>query len=258
MLILDDHQLIIMMPQKCGTSTIEMRLSSLHNESVRPRASYYEPKLRKYVSKHVTLKDASKLGFSRKREHYDKACFVRNPYERVYSWFLWQVRRLETALPERGREDPAVDATAITVGASAEEQHMHRIFSRLKLKMDSVGWNFSRYLEKSPKTNKPISKFTHRRFRNRMNFIGYVERFEVDYLDLLQRYQIPVTSEMTTNTSAVPRLECDPHSMNAQDYRYLKFYDQASIAIVNRLLKKDFKYFGYEMLNPRDFPVTQG
>ncbi len=232
-----------MLPQKCGTSTIERRLGGLHNTETKPIGVYYEPQLKRHMSKHLTLKNASKLAFYNERRSYDKVCFVRNPYERVYSWFTWLIRQVEDLKPDDGK-----------VHDSETEQRTQRLLRGTRSKMESVNWDFSAYLKQSPKTFKPTYKFTHYRFRNRMAFIGYVERFEYDYQKMLKSYGIEDVSSANANTSSVPHVECDPHSMTREDYRYLKYYDRSSISIVNQLMKKDFKLFGYEMLNPADFP----
>lgn len=254
MLVLDDSKLILMLPQKCGTSTIENRLGHLHNQDARPRGLFFSKRLDKYLSKHINLKDARKLKGFIDRKHYAKACFVRNPYERVYSWFLWQLRQLEANLPEGGRADPEVDAAAFPVDGNPEMQRSHGSLCRLKSKMVAANWALGGYLKISAKTYRPISGFTHRFYRSQMQFIGYVERFEEDYEKLLTRFSIVAGSSGSSNTSSVPHVYCNPLDMKPEDYRYLQNYDRQAVELVNVLFKKDFQYYGYRILDPKTFP----
>lgn len=254
MLVFDDSKLILMLPQKCGTTTIENRLTYLHNAEVRPHGLFFDKRLNKYLSKHINLKDAQKLDWFRKRRHYAKACFVRNPYERAYSWFLWQLRQLEINLPEGGRADSAQDAAAFPSDGDAEAQRTHRLMCHLKSKMETANWTLGGYLKISAKTYRPVSNFTHRFFRNQMQFIGYVERFEEDYEKLLERFSIKGAWSGSSNASSIPHVYCNPLDMKPEDYRYLEFLDRQTVEQVNTIFKKDFKYYGYRILDPKTFP----
>ena len=120
--------------------------------------------------------------------------------------------------------------------------------------MESANWTLGGYLKISAKTYRPVSGFTHRFFRNQMQFIGYVERFEEDYDKLLERFSITGALKGSSNTSSIPHVYCNPFDMKPEDYRYLQFYDRQAVDLVNALFKKDFKYYGYRVLDAKTFP----
>ena len=87
-----------------------------------------------------------------------------------------------------------------------------------------------------------------------MDFIGYIERFEEDFSSLCQRYEIDTESKDSGHVLGGLKASCDPRRMERKDYKSLDYYNSESIRFVNKRFKLDFKYFGYEMLNPKDFP----
>jgi len=99
----DKHRLILMLPQKCGSATLQHRFKSLHSCADVGSSPYYDSTMKRYLLKHITLRVARQLDAFKARKNYQRACFVRNPYDRVYSWFKWQRRLSQKPIPEQSR-----------------------------------------------------------------------------------------------------------------------------------------------------------
>lgn len=253
MLISDQHRLIIMLPQKCGTETLQRRLSHLHSSSSIGSSPYFNAEAKRYLSKHVTLSTARGLGDYKTRSTYSKACFVRNPYDRVYSWFSWE-RDLCVRNAVLSGKQPYAIARDLDADEASHER-TKRLRANMKKKMDAADSDFNQYVKNSPKRYKPMYRFTHSRLRfNQMDFIGYLERFEEDFKQLCQRYAIDVDSSESGHVLGALKASCDPHQMERKDYKSLDYYNCETIRFVNKRFKLDFKYYGYQMLNPEDFP----
>ena len=44
--------------------------------------------------------------------------------------------------------------------------------------------------------------------------------------------------------------------MTADDYQYVHWFNRDSVQTINRLFRKDFKYFSYPVLDPKSFPLS--
>jgi hypothetical protein len=253
MLILDQHRLIVMLPQKCGTETLQRRLGDLHSCSDVGSSPYYNAEAKRYLSKHVTISTARGLDAYKKRATYRKACFVRNPYDRVYSWFSWERDLCVRSAVLSGKQPYAIAGKLDADDASHERTKRQR--SSLKTKMEAANSDFNQYVKNSPKKYKPMHRFTHSRLRrNQMDFIGYIERFEDDFQQLCRKYDISVDSSESGHVIGALKASCDPHQMERNDYKSLDYYNSETVRFVNKRFKCDFKYYGYQMLNPQDFP----
>ena len=248
MFISDSHEFIVMLPQKCASHTLQIRFDALRSSDSLDYGVVYEEEVGRYISKHVSLKDAMKLTAYRSRKDYRKACFVRNPYDRVYSWFFWIKRSLDKPLP-------------VAVGDQAEVErveHIIRSKERKKKKMVEADYDFNRYLMLNEKSFKPANRFTHHKKKCYVDFIGYQEDFEQDYNRMVEQFELPVSSTEDGNVVSGKRCGKKPPEMTVDDYQYTEFFTRESIRIINRRFKLDFKYFNYPMLKPRHFPVTLG
>ncbi|HAY45302.1 MAG TPA: hypothetical protein DCY55_03355 [Gammaproteobacteria bacterium] len=248
MFISDSHELIVLLPQKCASKTLQIRFDALRSPDSLDSGVVYEEELGRYISKHVTLKDALKLQAYKNREGYRKACFVRNPYDRVYSWFTWIRRSLDKPGPEAVGGHKEIDRI----------EHIRRSRARKLEKMEELDYDFNRYLKRNEKSFKPANRFTHHKKKCLVDFIGYQEDFERDYNGMVKLFQLPVSSVGDGNVVSGKRCAKKPPEMVASDYQYAEFFDRESIRIINRRFKLDFKYFDYPMLKPRHFPVTLG
>ncbi len=253
MLISDKHRLIFMLPQKCGSATLQLRLGYLHSSDAIGSSPYFNPEAGRYLSKHVTLSTARGLEDYKKRIDYSKVCFVRNPYDRVYSWFAWERDLCEKNAMLSGKQPYAIARDLDADEASLERTKRRR--ARLKQKMDAANYDFNQFVKQSPKRYKPMYRFTHSNWRrNQMDFIGYLERFEDDFQALCRMYAIGVDSNESGHVLGALKASCDPHKMAREDYKSLDYYNRETIQFVNKRFKLDFKYFGYQMLAPQDFP----
>ena len=248
MFISDSHKFILMLPQKCASKTLQIRFDALRSSDSLDCGVSYEEELGGYISKHVSLKDAVKLTAYKSRQDYRKACFVRNPYDRVYSWFIWIKRSLDKPLP-------------VPVGDQAEVgriEHIIRSKERKKKKMEEVGYDFNRYLMLNEKSFKPANRFTHHKKKCHVDFLGYQEDFVRDYDRMVEQFELSVSGTEDGNVVSGKRCGKKPPEMTVDDYQYTEFFTRKSIRIINRRFKLDFKYFNYPILKPRDFPVDLG
>ena len=73
MFISDEYKLIVMLPQKCASSSLQLRLQSIRSPESLDTHPRYEKELGKYISKHITIKTALKLKAYKSRLDYHKA-----------------------------------------------------------------------------------------------------------------------------------------------------------------------------------------
>jgi len=240
MLISDSHRLILMLPQKCGTSTLQLRLKSIQDVKEFGSGPSYNKELGKLLTKHVKLKHALKLQVLQSRPNHLKACFVRNPYDRVYSWFLWTIRSNQKEikqLTEADDPDSINPRTGISNAARLEGA------LRTRKKLEEVDYDFNRFMTKKPKRYTRISSFTHHQGINHIDFIGRVESFEEDFDRLCD--QISFTPEHRQNINYSKDLE-DMKNKSNQYPEYIDHYSTKTLAVVNRVHSVDFKNFGYK------------
>lgn len=81
--------------------------------------------------------------------------------------------------------------------------------------------------------------YTHHNGKQVMDFIGRFENFKEDLQKICKIIDVPYIEK---------------HENKRGDNDYLKFYTSKSIELVNQAAAKDFEYFGYKMLDPKDFP----
>lgn len=74
----------------------------------------------------------------------------------------------------------------------------------------------------------------------KFDFIGKLENLNLDLAAINDRLQL-------TKGYEIPHLNKNDQSKNKQ--KFLEFYDNESIEIVNRLFVRDFDFFGYEQLS---------
>ena len=138
MFISDEYKLIVMLPQKCASSSLQLRLQSIRSPESLDTHPRYEKELGKYISKHITIKTALKLKAYKSRLDYHRACFVRNPYDRVYSWFQW-LEKSSKRLIEEVHSGDLVEMERVA--------HMTRSRDRKLKKMKEADYEFNRYLK---------------------------------------------------------------------------------------------------------------
>ena len=144
MLISDQHRLIIMLPEKCGTGTVQKRLNHIHSCSDIGSSPYYNKEAKRYLSKHLTLSTASRLSAYKQRKNYRKACFVRNPYDRIYSWFGYQKDLCERNAVSLGKQPYEIARNLDGDEVSQARTKQRR--NRLKEKMAVASFEFNQYI----------------------------------------------------------------------------------------------------------------
>lgn len=253
MLISDTHRLIVMLPPKCGTKTLQQRLKHIHSCAEVGSNTFYDSELKRYLSKHISLKTARRMKAFQDRADFRKVCFVRNPYDRVYSWFCWNLETSKKPLPLRNANQQ-YEVSSGLVGDEDALRHTRELRLNLQSKMKAAGGDFNRYVELYPGSYKPIHKFTHSGRRSQMDFVGYVERFEADYQEIRNQFGIDDDSLESGNVLVQPHVVDDPRKMQREDYKYLDFFEKKTVKYINKQFKLDFKFYGYQKLNPKDFP----
>lgn len=239
-----------MLPEKCATSTVRLRFQGMEDVQFTWRCAEYEKLLKKPLSKHLILKDVLCLDDFQKRNDYLKACFVRNPYDRIYSLFSWIVNKSKN-------DFNLVDSGQPIRGVSPEQTSEYakkakRILKRHR-KLEAINFDFNRYLPRKAKRFRNISCYTHHKGIAYMDFIGRVESFEIDFAALCQKIDFHPKSQNNKNVLNPETIEKEraidlPTSFSK--------YTPKSIRIVNRICADDFENFGYKKFSPKDAPLT--
>lgn len=242
MLISDSHKLILLLPQKCASETLQFRLKDIHDVTDFGKGITYDPASKKYYSKHIILKKARKLEAFKTRSKHLKACFVRHPYSRAYSWFNWIVSFTQTRIDSNFE---ARRLKKIQRGENVEvNQRKIERFKKDRQLIEETKSDFNTFVAQNPNRFRPASAFTHFRNKQLVQFIGRVETFEDDYSKLCQAIDFtgsPTDSKKRTLSSDVDRPQ--------NDVLYLNHYSEESIHLINKAFADDFKLLGYDQVN---------
>jgi hypothetical protein len=208
------------------------------NETPYNRLYDFNPHLQRVVHQHLTYADfaalpESQLGFF-------TACFVRNPYDRVYSGFRQLQKDIQTQ-PKEPSAEPWIKTLVM------------KQLSDNFAKLCRAGFDFDTWLtlvdeheifEIGRNTSFPLHPahyWTHLNGKQMVDFIGKVENFERDFESLCSRLGIEVASRANDN------VEVDPMQTGA-DYKFAGLMSAASIARINELFREDFEFFDYRQL----------
>lgn len=254
MLISDSHRLILMLPEKCCSSTLQVRLADIHTVREFGAGSGLNNEINKFLTKHVQIKQAVQLSAYKERDNYLKACFVRTPYDRVYSWFLW-IKRLN----EKREQAGFIEKAEAELQSKHHDEHSPLVrqlhhSKAIRALLDQSHHEFNQFLKIAPKQFRLNSKFTHLKRKCLMDFIGHVECFDQDYIRLCDTIGYQNDSKLNMNVITEDTRLVDPQRMRIEDHKYLNFYNAASVAYINKAYKPDFKYFGYQQFKPKLFP----
>lgn len=248
MLISDSHRLILMLPQKCGSSTLSNRLHAIHDvENYGVRAQFI-PELGKSIGKHIPLEDAFRTEAFRTRYSYLKACFARNPYDRAYSWFEWW----REASPKTIKKVRAKLETPEHRGDPGLELILANARKRTRL-LEQVDHDYSRFLEETSGQLPPVSRFTHYKGRRVVDFVGHLERFEQDFEALCRKIEFEEAGARSRNTRGTNRVLGDPTLLERDQHKYLDRYSAKAVKLVNEQYATDFLLLGHRRFDPAEF-----
>ena len=235
MLISETHNLILMLPQKCGSSTLETRLHCIQTNL---------KNFKREQTKHITLRQAQELDIFSQYPSYLTACFVRNPYDRVYSWFQ-TVKTANTGRKseERPRELKAKIANGVDVSFNKRRLRARETNMRL---LEESNYDFNDFYKANPQRFNPATNFTHLGGHQLVKFIGTVENFEDDFSELCRRINLITASKENANVA-------NPNTAilrNKNKPLYLEKYSLENIERLNNYMADDFTFLGYDSIKP--------
>ncbi len=251
MLISTSHQFILFLPQKCAASTLSQRLAPYRSNLACDGAGYFEPRLGRVLSNHVSQRDAHAAGYLDGCGNYFKAAFVRNPYDRVYSWFRW----FQRVSVDRYEPDGQIDQAKAVIAAGEDTDGRKAAFIKrtewMRESIASANGDVNRFYAAHSNQYSLASTFTHHEGRQAVDWIGHVECFERDFDVFCERAGIEVESRIDANRSDVePAERCIQHplEMSSEEHEYLERFNRSSIRRINRNFAEDFKLLGYRRL----------
>lgn len=221
MIISHRHKYLYFVVPKCASATIRHSLAPLTDIGY-PITDYPQ---------HQTIGQFLQTEYSHLlQEDYFRFTFVRNPYDRIYSAFL-------------------------------QDQYAAAHYSEWRLvkepKLASVNNDFNRYILEIVKNANiaeswewicfcPMHEFSRRDGKCLMNFIGRSETLDVDLKKLSTLLRAPIVKSDDKNASF--------GVSKASDQSYLRYYNRATVEVVNEIYARDFEYFGYLMRSPEAHP----
>lgn len=198
MLISKEGSFIYIAVPKTGSSSIEQALSSMAM-----------PRFRKKFNKHITAKKLKRELAPRRWNRSFKFAFVRNPYDRMYSWYRYRQR---DALKDPG----------------------HRFHHRYT---GDIGFNEFVHTFSEQKIMLPQSAFVCAKDQGLLlDFVGRYETLQSDFNQVCDRQEVSRQQLPRLNNSSA----AEPFNPNS--------LDQSSIGIINDYFRLDFEMFDYEAL----------
>ena len=205
MIVSDSHRFICFQPWKCASSTLYKRLRSYDSgRYAQPR--YFNEILGAHAHKHMTLHEFMRLPES--RQDYYRFCFVRNPYDRVYSGFMQRKHRLTT-----DRELVRRSKTR-----AAELRFIEKGFVP-----------FVRFLSEEHAENGTtvvgyfLHEHTHYENQPELDFIGFIETFESCFDDVCRT--LGIEPECSSANVRILSSADSSNRLAAAIHRYLHEFD---------------------------------
>jgi chondroitin 4-sulfotransferase 11 len=157
-------------------------------------------------------------------DEYFKFSFVRNPFEKILSFYKWILRAVYVT--EKIQRVSANERAALkNLINSVTKSHIEFSFKVFCKNIDAFAW-------------KGLT-FNHmfcENGENKMDFIGKVENLQEDF-------------NIVCDKIGIPRQEL-PHINKTEHKHYTEYYDDETRQIVAEKYKKDIEYFGYEFKKP--------
>ncbi len=246
MIVSDRYKLIVTLPQKCATGTLQLRLSEARDlEPYAQGGTRYCRELGRIVSKHIKIQDILKLDDFKRRRKFSRVCFVRNPYDRVYSWFEWF-----SFTYKRRVESGKLDFAKHQLASNKDTDGVHHAFVRnsewMRQALEKCEGDFNEFLKVNQNRYSLASSYTHYKGKIWVNFLGRVETFERDFNQFCELYKLDVNlfdnDDKSSNASELPQRI----PQTKEGHKYLSRYSEESIKIVNDIMKDDFELLGYK------------
>lgn len=215
---------------KTGGTTVERRLADYHDDA--PGFLSFDPDsygIHSHVGLSYFCESAKRYELLR---NYYTFCFVRNPYDFLYSVFCQWVK---TGLLSAGNFSEWV--TELDFVNAFNTLSLPHVDARAKLR---DGY---------------MHLYTHKGDTCLMNFIGKVEFFEHDFEIVCDALGLTYDVRIHENILTPPR-RFSPQQISVTSktcYKYLHKYNQKAAALVNCFFEKDFQWFGYPVFDPGDF-----
>ncbi len=247
MIVSDKHRFILTLPQKCASGTLQLRLAEARDLEPYGGRDWHCKELRRTFSKHIAVRHIVRLRDFKKRRDYFRACFVRNPYDRIYSWFRWIGVSYEKRV-NSGRVDKAREKVERGEDPDGVYENFLSGTSRIKADLEGCQGDFNRYLELPTRKFELNSAFTHHKRKLWVDFIGRVESFEEDYESFCRRVDVEIGSRQNDAKSGNPDMLPKPIPETLEEHRYLKHYQRSSIDLVNEMMAQDFELLGYRVM----------
>ncbi len=203
---------------KCASATV--RISIEEHVDIK--------RLPDFFSEHFTIDRFLESEFADLIKTYFKFTFVRNPYDKIYSGYMQD--------------------------KFASENYPRWIEAKKDI-FDIIGDDFNQYMQKHVANSDilgdwrwvcftPMHAFSHHNDRYLLDWYGRVENLENDLTYLYNKLDLGALNIENRNVRT-------PISNNL---KYLDKYERKTIELVNKIYRFDFEFFGYEMLNPNNFP----
>ena len=209
MIISHKHKFVYIAMEKTGSVSIRNRL----NQYSDIRYGNFNEK-----NPHTTASQVKKELFvndTKKFNSYFKFSFVRNPWDRIVSWYEFMCKQVHKT------ESPRYDFTA-------KQYNTYKEFSLIGFdafirseykKRNSCYLGYSRYYEDKNQNNL-------------LDFIGKLENLQEDFNTVFDKI-------------GIPRQQL-PHNNKSKHKHYTKYYDDETRQIVAEKYAKDIEHFGYK------------
>jgi chondroitin 4-sulfotransferase 11 len=198
-LVSDSHKMVFVHIQKTGGNTVhrllEERIPDIH--TIGPRHEF-------------AIRGRQKM---EAWEEYFKFAFVRNPWDRLVSWYT-MVTRFQKAGNELW--------WYVHENSSTFEEFIYNCTDEIEVK-EGVCYSF---------TYNQLDYVTDENGKLLVDFIGRLENFYEDVHEVFDKIGIP--------------LESIPHTNRSEHRHYSEFYTPETEMVVRERFKRDIEYFGYE------------
>lgn len=240
MIVSDKKKFIMFCPPKTGSTTLTHRLlayDSRDNFYYQPR--WNEEKFKLEELKHLTYGEFLAYEDSKLLDRYFSFCFVRNPYDRLYSGFLMRCHHIKNVRHPRLPEN---------------KEYLNKLCRYLEKQLFGFNASLELLCQLEDVGFLRLTDYTHHEGCQVLDFVGYNERYEEDYQTVCDN--LDVVGEATPNkvVRKNPMPPCNPCDMQRTDYKYIDKYERRTIAFVNDRYAQEFDAFGYRKFDPKDFP----